>query len=77
MNLFTKYKQIHIEALDSDTFCVWSMLCSSFMAAKEKRAGDGCGVSDQQMQAIIYTMDKQECPIVQHKEIYSISCDKL
>ena len=47
MNLFTKHKQIHIEApIINDTFCVWSMLCSSFVVAKEERTGDGCGVSD-------------------------------
>ena len=38
---------------------------------------DGVGVLDQQMQAIIlYRMDKQQGPTVQHRELYSISCDK-
>ena len=34
------------------------------------------GVWDQQMQTIIQRMDKQQGPIVQQKELYSISCDK-
>ena len=37
---------------------------------------DGLGVWDQQMQAIVHKMDKQRGPIVQHRERYSISCDK-
>ena len=36
---------------------------------------DGLGVWDQQMQTIIYRIDKQG-PTVQHRELYSISCDK-
>ena len=36
---------------------------------------DGLGVWDQQMQTNIYRMDKQG-PTVQHRELYSISCDK-
>ena len=34
--------------------------------------GDWC----QQMQAIIYRMDKQQGPTVQHRELYSVSYDK-
>ena len=30
----------------------------------------------QQMQTIIYRMDKQQGPTVQHRELYSTSCDK-
>ena len=37
----------------------------------------GVGVWDQQMQAGIYRMDKQQGPTVQHRELYSTSCDKL
>ena len=37
---------------------------------------EGLGVQDQQMQTIIYRMDKQQGPTVQHRELYSISCDK-
>ena len=37
---------------------------------------DGLGVWDQQMQTIIYRMDKQQGPTVQHRELYSVSCDK-
>ena len=38
---------------------------------------EGLGVWDQQMQTIIYRMDKQQGPTVQHRELYStISCGK-
>ena len=37
---------------------------------------DGLGVWDQQMQIIIYRTDEQQGPTVQHRELYSISCDK-
>ena len=37
---------------------------------------DGVGVWGQQMQTIIYRMDEQQGPTVQHRELYSISCDK-
>ena len=37
---------------------------------------EGLGIWDQQMQIIIYRMDKQQSPIVQHRELCSISCDK-
>ena len=38
---------------------------------------DGLGIWGQQMQTIIYRMDKQQGPTVQHRERGSISCDKL
>ena len=38
---------------------------------------DKLGVWDQQMQTIIYSMDKQQGPTLQHRELYSISCNKL
>ena len=38
---------------------------------------DGLGVWDEQMQTIIYRMDTQQGPTVEHRELYSISCDKL
>ena len=37
---------------------------------------DGVGVWDQEMETIIYRMDKQQGPTIQHREPYSISCDK-
>ena len=40
-------------------------------------AAEGCnGVFDEQMQTGIYRLDKQESPAVDHREIYSISCNK-
>ena len=37
---------------------------------------DGLGVQGQQMQTIIYRMDKQQGPTVEHRELYSVSWDK-
>ena len=37
---------------------------------------EGLGVWDQQRQTIIYSMEKQQGPSVQHREIYSIFHDE-
>ena len=37
---------------------------------------DGLGVWDQQIQTILYRMDKQQGPTVEHRELYSIFYDK-
>ena len=37
---------------------------------------DGLEVPDEQMQTITYRRDKQRGPTVQHRKLYSISCDK-
>ena len=37
---------------------------------------EGLGVWGQQMQTTVYSMDKQEGPTAQHRELYSIPCDK-
>ena len=37
---------------------------------------EGLGVWEQQMQTVIYRMNKQQGPTVQHRELYSVSCDK-
>ena len=36
---------------------------------------EGLGVWDEQRQTVIYRMDKQG-PTVEHRELYSTSCDK-
>ena len=47
------------------------------VAKEEKRhEGDGLRVCDYQMQTSVYRINKQQGPTVQHREIYSISCDK-
>ena len=38
---------------------------------------DKLGAWDWQMQAIVYKIDKLQGPNVWHREIYSISCNKL
>ena len=63
MDLFTKQKQIHKEQTGG---------CQG----GEGWGRDGLGVWGQRMQTIIYRMDKQQGPTVQHRELYSISCDK-
>ena len=40
------------------------------------RGRDGQGAWDEQMQTIICGMDKQQGPTVEHRELYSIPCDK-
>ena len=65
MNLSAKQKQIH---RPGEQTC----------GCQEERdwGRDGVGDWGQQMQAIIYRMDKEQDPNVQHRELYSISCDK-
>ena len=37
---------------------------------------EGSGALDQQMRTSIHRMDKQQGPAAEHRELYSISCDK-
>ena len=37
---------------------------------------DKLGVSDWQIQTTAYKIDKQQGPTLQHRELYSISCNK-
>ena len=43
---------------------------------KEGEGGNKLGVWDQQIQTTIYKINKQQGPTVQHRELYSISCNK-
>ena len=43
----------------------------------EGRGRDGVGVWDFQTQAVIYRMDERQSPVISHRELYTISCDKL
>ena len=65
MNLSTKQKETH--RLREQT-------CGCQRGGEEGE--DGLGVWGQQMQNIICRMDKQQCPTVQHRELYSVSYDK-
>ena len=38
---------------------------------------DGVGVWGWQMQTITFRMDKQQGPNVQHRKLYSISCEDM
>ena len=65
MNLTTKQKQTHRHREQS------------VVAKGEGRWGrEGLGVWDEQMQPLVYRMDTQQGPTVEHRELYSISCDK-
>ena len=65
MNLFTKQKQTHRYRKQTYGY--------------QRGMGGGrdkLGVWDQQIHTTIYEIDKQQEPTVQHRELYSISCDK-
>ena len=64
MNLSMKQKQTHKE--------------NRLMVAKgEAQEGkEGLGAWGQQMETSIYRIEKQQGPSVQHREQYSISCDR-
>ena len=64
MNLFTKQKQTHRHR---------EQTCGCQGAGGR----EGLGERDQQMQTIICRMDKQQGPTVQHRELYSISCNNF
>ena len=63
MNLFTKQNQNHRYRKQTYGY--------------QSRKGDKLGVWDQQIQTTIYKIDKQEGHTVEHRELYSISCNKL
>ena len=65
MNLFTKQKQSHRHRKQT---------CGCQGGGGWGR--DGVGVWGQQMQTIIYRMNTQQGPTVQHRELYSIPCNK-
>ena len=64
MDLSTKQKQTDIEN---------RLVAASGLGGGER---DGLGDWGWQMQAITFKMDKQQGPTVQHRELYSMSCDK-
>ena len=66
MNLFTKQKQTHRHRKQTYGY-----------QKGKGRGRDKLGVWDQQIQTIIYKIDRQQGPTVQHRELYSISCNKL
>ena len=66
MNLSTKHKQSHRQRSD-----LWLP-----SGGGGTRRMDGVGVCNKQLQPIIYRIDKQQGPTVQHRELYPISCNK-
>ena len=67
MNLSTREKQTHGHR-EQTCGCQWG--------GGEGRGREGLGAWDQQMHTIIYRMDKQQGPTVQHRELYPKSCNK-
>ena len=63
MNLSTKQKR-------------FTDIKNRLVVAKGEGRREGLGVWGQQMQTIVYRMDKQPGPTVQHRELRSISYDK-
>ena len=65
MNLSTKQKQTHRHRQQT---------CGC--QGRGEWGREGLGVWDQQIRTIIGRMDKQQGRTVQHRELYSISCDR-
>ena len=65
MNLYTKQKQPHRHRKQN----------YGYQRGKGDR--DKLGVWDKQIHTIIYKIDKQQEFTVEHKELYSISCNNL
>ena len=65
MNLFTKQKQIHRHRKQT------------YVYHRETWQGrDKLRVWDQQIQTTMYKIHKQQGPTAQHRELYSVSCNK-
>ena len=65
MNLFIKEKQIYRHRKQTYGY------------QRGKAEGrDKLGVWDQEIQTIIYKINKQQGPTLQHRALYSISCNK-
>ena len=69
MNLFTQQKQTHRHRKQTCGY-QWG-----------KGAGGGGGINQEfginRQHTTIYKIDKQQGPTVQHRELYSISCNNL
>ena len=65
MNLRTKQKQTHRHRKQIYGY------------QRGKGGRDRLGVWDQQIQTTIYKRGKQQGPTVEHREVYSVSCNKL
>ena len=65
MNLLIKQKQTHRHRKQTYGY------------QREKEGRDKLSVWNQQTQTTIYKTDKQQGPTVQHRELDSISCNKL
>ena len=63
MNLFTKQIQTQTQKIN-----LW---------LPTRKEGDKLGVWDQDINAIMYKIDKQQGPTVQHMELYSVSSNNL
>ena len=58
---------------------VYSLLSKTWKIVSDKgvRVGEECiGTWGLEMQTVMYRIDKQQGPTVQHRELYSVSCDK-
>ena len=88
--ILSEIRQREIQ-LPYDVMSMWNLKCGTretiYETEKElrtertdwwlSRGRDGLGVWDQKMQTIIYRMNKQQFPNVQHRELYLISYGKV
>ena len=68
-------KQINIFMKQKQTSRYVEQTCGC-QGGKEGLESGGLGVQDQQMQSIVYMMDKQQSSTVKLRELYSMSCDQ-
>ena len=47
------------------------------MVTRGERRGDKLGVWDEHIHTTMYKIDNQQGPTVEHRELYSVSCNNL
>ena len=67
MNLFTRQEQTRRHRKSS----------YGYQRGQREGGEDRLRVWDEHIHTTIYKIDKQQGPIVQHRELYSISCNNL
>ena len=65
MNLFIKQKPTHRHRKQT------------YVSQRGKGGRDKLGVWDEQKHTTVYKIDKQQGPTVEHRELYSASCNYL
>ena len=63
-----------VRVINSLTLLLWEQTCGCQGGGRLWKVR--LGGWEEQMQAIMYRMDKQQCPTIQQGELCSLSCDK-